>query len=120
MDHHTATKHAIASMIAKTKCNIREEEYRGFYSLQRRKKSVHVTTLRLRNANVNLDAFMGDYDDQALCQELTSCQHFLVDSEFVRGRQYVFSSASTNVTPKFLQEKFNKFRKICTVQLKLI
>ena len=31
---------------------------------------------------------MGDYDDQALRQELTACQHFLVDSEFVRGRQH--------------------------------
>ena len=31
---------------------------------------------------------------------------FLVDSEFVRGRQHVFNFASTNVKPKFLREKF--------------
>ena len=51
---------------------------------------------------------MGNYDDQALRQELTSCQHFLVDSEVVRGRQYVFNFASTNVIPKFLQEKIQQ------------
>ena len=57
---------------------------------------------------MNLDAFMGDCDNQAFRQELTSCQHLLVDSEFVRGRQYVFNFASTSVTPKFLQEKIQK------------
>ena len=41
-------------------------------------------------------------------QELTSCQQFLVDSEFVRSRQYVFNFASTNTTPKFLQEKIQQ------------
>ena len=48
---------------------------------------------------------MGDYENQSLRLELTACQHFLVDSEFVRGRQHVFIFASTNVTRKFLREK---------------
>ena len=51
---------------------------------------------------------MGDYEDQDLRQELTACQHFLVDSEIVRGRQHVFNFVSTNVTPKFLQEKIQQ------------
>ena len=55
-----------------------------------------------------MDAFMGEYDDQALQQELAACQHFLVDSEFVRGRQHVFKFAATNVTPKFLREKIQQ------------
>ena len=108
MDHHTATKHEKPSMIAKTKCNICKEEYPSFYSLQRHKKLVHGTTSRVQNVNVNLDAFMGYYDDQALHQELTASQNILVDSEFVRGRQLVFNFASTNVTPKFLREKTQK------------
>ena len=112
VDHHTATKHAIPSMIAKTKCSICEEEYPSFYSLQRHKNSVHGTTSRIQFVNVNLDAFMGDYNDQALRQELTAWQHFLVDYEFVKGRQHVFNFASTNATPKFLREKFNKFSKV--------
>ena len=70
MDHHTATKHAIPSMIAKTKCNICDEEYPSFYSLQRHKKSVHGITSRIQNVNVNLDAFMGDYDDQVLVYDI--------------------------------------------------
>ena len=94
-------------MIAKTKFNICEEEYPSFYSRQRHKKSVHGTTSRIQNVNVNLDAFMGDYDDQALRQELTACEHILVDPDFVRGRQHVFNFAS-NVTPKFLREKIQQ------------
>ena len=105
MDHHTATKHAIPSILTKTKCNTFEEEYPSFNSLQRHKKSVHGTTSSIGNVIVNLDAFMGDYDDQTHRQELTACHHFLVDSEFVRGRQHIFNFASTNLTPRFLREK---------------
>ena len=57
---------------------------------------------------MKLDAFTGDYDDQVLRQELTACQHFLVDPEFVRTRQHVFNFASTNDTPKFLREKIQQ------------
>ena len=95
-------------MIAKTKCKILEAKKCSFYSLQRHKKSVHGTESGIQNVNVNVDAFMGDYEDQALRQELTACPHFLVDSEFVRGRQHVFKFASTNVTPKFLREKIQQ------------
>ena len=121
MDHHTATNHAKPSMIAKTKCIICEEEYPSFYSLQRHKKSVHGTTSRIQIVNVTLDTFMVDYDDQALRQEPTACQHFLVLSEFVRGRQHVFNFASTNVTPKFLREKIQGVFEslLCVVKIKL-
>ena len=108
MDHHTATKHATPSMIEKTKCNMCQEEYPSFFSLQRHRKSVHGTTSRIQNVNVNLDAFMGDYDDQVLRQDLTACQYFLVDFEFVAGRQHFFNFASTIVTPKFLQKKIQQ------------
>ena len=47
---------------------------------------------------------MGDSPDQDLREELRACQHFLVDSEFVRGRRHVFNFASTNVTPSFLKD----------------
>ena len=61
-----------------------------------------------KNVYVNLDAFMGNYDDQALGQELTSCQHFLVDSKVLRGTQYNYKFASTNVIPKLPQEKIQQ------------
>ena len=56
----------------------------------------------------NWTQFMGDYDDQALRQQLTACQHVLVDSEFFGSRQHVCNFASTNVTPKFLREKIRQ------------
>ena len=51
---------------------------------------------------------MRDYDDQAYRQELTACHRFLIDSEFVRVGQHVFKFASTNGTPKFVQEKIQQ------------
>ena len=95
MDHHTATKHAIPSMIAETKCNNREEEYPSFYSLQRHKKSIHGTTSRIQNMNVNrwriygrlrratpssgspsLSTFFGWF---RICQRWTACFHFCLN-----------------------------------------
>ena len=72
MHPHTATKLTIPSMITKTRCNNCEGEYSSFYSLQRHKKSAHGTTSRIQKANVNLHAIMGNYDNQALRQELTA------------------------------------------------
>ena len=51
---------------------------------------------------------MSDSDNQALYQEITARQHFLVDSEFVRRRQHVFNFVLTNVTTKFLREEIEQ------------
>ena len=48
---------------------------------------------------------MGDYPDQELREEFRVCQHFLADSEFVRGRQHAFIFALTNIVPSFLKDK---------------
>ena len=68
MDHHTARERTVPSMIEKAKFNICEEECPGCYSLQRHKKSVHSITSGIQIVNVNLDTFMGDYNDQVVRQ----------------------------------------------------
>ena len=54
---------------------------------------------------------MGDSHGQAFRQELTSCQHFLVDSKLVRDRHYILNFASKNVTSKIKAEKFQEISK---------
>ena len=43
--------------------------------------------------------------DQEQREELTTCKHFLVDSELVRGRQHVFNFASNRIDSSFLTDK---------------
>ena len=60
---------------------------------------------------------MGDYDDQGLRQELTACQHFLVDSEI---DSMFLISPQQMLHQSCCEGKINKFSEVCTVQLKLI
>ena len=86
LNHHIATKHAVS--YPDGIC-----EFPSYYSLQKQKKSEHGKRSRIQDVNVDLDTFMSDHRDQELREELTTCKHFLVDSELVRGRQHVFNFA---------------------------
>ena len=103
MNHHLTTKTAVSVLEAKTKCITCEKDFLSFYSLQKHQKFEHGKFSRIQDLTVDLEPIMGDYHDQELCEELTTCQHFLDDSEFVRGKQHVFIFASTN--PCFLKKK---------------
>ena len=48
---------------------------------------------------------MSNHRDQELREELTTCKHFLVDSELVRGRKHVFNIASNRIDSSFLKDK---------------
>ena len=102
LNHHIATKHAVSYPDGRTKCSSCEKEFPSYYSLQKHKKSEHGKRSRIQDVNVDLDSFMSDHRDQELREELTTCKHFLVDSELVRGRQHVFNFASNRIDPSFL------------------
>ena len=59
---------------------------------------------------------MGDYHDQDRREEPAACQHFVVDSDFLRGRQHVFNFASTNFAPSCQKKSYNMFLKFHIVQ----
>ena len=42
---------------------------------------------------MDVEHIVGDVEDQGLREELRSCQHFLVGSEFERARHKVFNYA---------------------------
>ena len=48
---------------------------------------------------------MGDHANQQLREELHNVEHFLVDSESIRGKQHVFNFALTELSPAVMAEK---------------
>ena len=64
---------------------------------------------------------MGDSQNQALREKLTAYENFLVESDFVRGRQRVFKFASTNKTPSFQKDKLQQVSENlhCAAKVKL-
>ena len=78
---------------AKTKCLSCEKKFLNFYSLQKHKKSEDGKLSRIQHLTVDLQPIMCDCHDQQIGGNLTACQHILVDSEFVRGRQHILNFA---------------------------
>ena len=105
LNHHIGTKHAVSYPDGRTKCSSCEKEFPGYNSLQKHKKSEHGKRSRIQDVKVDLDLFISAHRDQGLREELTTCKHFLVDSELVRGRQHVFNFASNRINPSFLKVK---------------
>ena len=46
-----------------------------------------------RDVDVDVEHMVGVVEDHKLREELSSCQHFLVESEFERARHKVFNYA---------------------------
>ena len=59
--------------------------------------------------DVDLEHIVGDVEDQRLREELRSCQHFLVDSEFERARHKVFNNAVETLNETIVNEKLDHF-----------
>ena len=78
-------------------------DFPRFYSLQKHKTIDLGKFSRIQDLTVDLEPFLGVYHDQELSKELQFCQHFLIDSEFVRSKQHVFNFASNNFIPSFLK-----------------
>ena len=71
-----------------------------------------------RTKNVDVEHIVGDVEDQSLREELRSCQHFLVDSEFERARHKVFNYAVETLNETIVKEKLDHFLTIQNVQQK--
>ena len=67
---------------------------------------------RIQKVNVDMEPIMKDHRDPELSKELTTCQHFLVDSELVRSRQRVFKFASNHNDPTSLKDRLQHIPKI--------
>ena len=61
--------------------------------------------------DVDVKHIVGDVEDHSLREELRSCQHFLVDSEFERARHKVFNYAVETLNETIVNEKVDHFFK---------
>ena len=92
--------------------------FHSFYALRKHKKSLHGSQSQTNvtlSRKVDLDTIMGDHANQQLREELHNVEHFLVDSESIRGKQHVFNYALMELSPAVMAEKL---RLVLTTLLK--
>ncbi len=108
LNYHIAKQHSAAGPSITYMCNLCHAELPGFYVLRQHKNNQHGTQIGLGASNIDVEAIVGDVDDQSLREELQSCTHFLVDSEKQKGRHTVFNFAVNNLTAQVIEEKLDR------------
>ena len=105
MKNHIITKPALFYPDLKTKCSSCEKAFRSYYSLQKYELSEHGKQSWIQDHNLDLNTIMKDYRNPEPHAELTTCKHFLVNSELHKSRQHVLNFASNYIHPTFLKDK---------------
>ena len=82
-----------------------KEEFASFYAPRQHKSKMHGFNLKKPDSS----PLVNDIDDDSLKEELRACEHFLVDSEFERGRHKVFNYAVETLNTKIVNDKLDKF-----------
>ena len=104
LNYHIAKKHATPRAKNTQKFKIYFKEFSGFYALRQHKTSEHGVQMKSPEFDVNN---LVEDDDADLKEELQACQHFLVDSEFEKGRHRVFNFAMSTFDNSLIIEKLN-------------
>ena len=108
LDYHIAKKHRkedLSKKFTNTECML---TFHSFYALRRHKKSLHGSQSQTNvtlSRKVDFDTIMGDHANQQLREKLHNVEHFLVDSESIRGKQHVFNFVLTELSPAVMAEK---------------
>ena len=115
MNYHVAKKHAPSTSKQSTVCSSCEQEFPSYYSLQQHRRKEHGVKQRKPSVTVaDLNKIVEEEGDDGdkLKEELSACQHFLVDTEMENGRHKVFnfqmSKLDTKIINDKLEEVFNK------------
>ena len=115
MNYHAVKKHDPSTSKQSTVCSSCEKEFPIYYSLQQHRRKDHGAKQRKPSDSVaDLNKIVeeeGD-DGEKLKEELSACQHFLVDTEMENRRHKVFnfqrSKLDTKIINEKLEEVFNK------------
>ena len=112
MNYHVAKKHAPSTSKQSTVCSSCEKEFPSYYSLQQHRRKVKQRKPSDTVADLNKIVEEEGDDGEKLKEELSACQHFLVDIEMENGRHNVFnfkmSKLDTKIIKEKLEEVFNK------------
>ena len=83
LNYHIAKKHSAPKLEVTFKCKLCYQEFPGFYALRQHRSTQH--GMHIGSGTRDLEHIVIDVDDHKLREELRSCQHFLVESEFLKG-----------------------------------
>ena len=126
MGYHVAKKHAEPSSKQSTVCPSCEQEFPSYYSLQQHRRKEHGAKQRKRSvivADLNNIVEEEGKNGEKLKEELSACQHFLVDTEMENGRHKVFnfqmSKLDTKIINEKLEEVFNKLDSAAKINIAL-
>ena len=109
LNYHIAKKHSASKPDVTFKYKHCFQEFPGFYALRKQRITQHGMQIGSGTRNVAVEHKVGDFEDHSLGEELRSCQHFLVDSEFERARHKVFNYAVETLNETIVNEKLDHF-----------
>ena len=109
LNYHIAKKHSTSKLEVTFKCKLCYAEFPGCYALRQRKSTQLGAQIGSGTKNVDLEHIVGDVEDHRLREELSSCQHFLVDSEHERARHKVLNYAVETLNKTIVNEKLDHF-----------
>ena len=121
-----AKKHAPSSSKQSTVCTSCEQEISCYYSLQQHRRKEYGAKQRKPSdtvADLNKIVEEEGGDGEKLKEDLSACQHFLVDTEMEKGRHKVFnfqmSKLDTKIINEKLEEVFNKLDSAAKINIAL-
>ena len=121
-----AKKHAPTTLKQSTVSSSCEKEFPSYYSLQQQRRKEHGAKQRKPSdtvADLNKIVQEEAEDGEKLKDELSACQHFLVDTEMENGSHKVFnfqmSKLDTKIIKEKLEEVFNKLDSAAKIKIAL-
>ena len=126
MNYHVAKKHAPSTSKQSTVCSYCEQEFPSYYSLQQHWRKEHGAKHRKPSDTVaDLNKIVEEEweDREKLKEELSACQHFLVDTKIENVRRKVFNFQMSKLDTKIIKEKledvFNKLDSAAKINIAL-
>ena len=111
MDYLVAKKHAQPSSKHSTVCSSCEQKVPCYYSVQQHRRKEHGAKQRKPSdtvANLNRIVEKEGENVNKLKEELSACQHFLVDTQMENGRHKVFIFQMSKVHTKIINDKLEE------------
>ena len=109
LNYYIPKKHSAPKPDITFKCKLCHQEFPGFYALRQHKNTQHGMQIGSGSRDVDVEHILGDVEDQRFREELRSCQHIWVDSEFERARHKVFNYAVETLNETIMNEKLDHF-----------
>ena len=100
------------------KCHLCHQVFASFCSLRLHKQKMHNAQSELETKNLDSTQLVGEIEDEALKEELETCNHFLVHSQLENGRHRVSICPWTYWLHTLETETRHKRRRFCLVTLR--